>query len=326
MRRPWVGKFVLLSAIWGGSFALIKVAVDAGVPAVWVAFARCLFGALALWAFCAVQRQGVPRDRAVWGHALVVAALLNAVPFTLLAYGETKVSSVLAGVFNATTPLTTLVFVLLIVPQEKVTGAKLAGLLVGFTGVLVVLGVWQGLGDDVLVGSAACLGATTCYGAGFAYTRRFFSGGPHSAGALSAVQITCGAAQLAVAAPLLGGVPAWPGWPAAAALVVLGAAGTGLAYVLNLDVIRQAGPTVAATVTYVTPLWSTALGVLFLAEPAGWNAVAGGVIVVAGVLLARKPANRPVGQERTQPLVRADKPGPGRRAYGSPHTTTRSRQ
>ncbi|MEU4802672.1 DMT family transporter [Actinosynnema sp. NPDC023587] len=306
-----MGKFVLLSAIWGSSFALIKIAVDAGVPAVWVAFFRCLFGAVALWAVCAVQRQGLPRDRGLWGHALVVAALLNSVPFTLLAFGETKVSSVLAGVFNATTPLMTLLFVLLIVPQEKITKAKLAGLLVGFIGVLVVLNAWEGLGDDVLVGSLACLGATFCYGAGFAYTRRFFSGGPHSASALSAVQITCGTAQLAVAAPVLGGLPEWPGWPAAAALLVLGAAGTGLAYVLNLDVIREAGPTVASTVTYLTPLWSTALGVLFLSEPAGWNTVVGGAVVVAGVLLARRPANRPIGQEKDPAVVRADKPGPG---------------
>ncbi|MEU6153791.1 DMT family transporter [Actinosynnema sp. NPDC047251] len=310
MRNPWVGKFVLLSAIWGSSFALIKVAVDAGVPPVWVAFFRCLFGALALWAVCAVQRQGVPRDRRLWGHALVVAALLNSVPFTLLAYGETKVSSVLAGVFNATTPLMTLVFVLLIVPQEKISGAKLTGLVVGFAGVLVVLRAWEGLGDDVLVGSLACLGATFCYGAGFAYTRRFFSGGPQSASALSAVQITCGTAQLAVAAPLVGGLPSWPGWQAAAALLVLGAAGTGLAYVLNLDVIREAGPTVASTVTYVTPLWSTALGVLLLSEPAGWNTVVGGVVVVAGVLLARKPTNHPMGQKSTRTVVQVDKPGP----------------
>ncbi len=310
-RHHWLGRFVLLSAIWGGSFALIKVAVDAGVPAVWVALARCLFGALTLWAVCLVQRQPVPRDRRTWGHAMVVAALLNAVPFTLLAYGETKVSSVLAGVFNATTPLTTLVFVLLIVPQEKVTRTKLAGLLIGFTGVLVVLKAWEGLGDDVLAGSLACLGATACYGAGFAYTRRFFSGGSHSASALSAVQITCATAQLVVAAPILSGVPSWPGVNAVLALVVLGAAGTGLAYVLNLDLIREAGPTVASTVTYVTPLWSTALGVLLLSEPAGWNTVVGGVIVVAGVVLARKPGTRPIKQGKTSQVVLSDKPGAG---------------
>ncbi|WP_238413163.1 DMT family transporter [Saccharothrix deserti] len=212
-------------------------------------------------------------------------------PFTLLAHGETRISSVLAGVFNATTPLTTLVFVLLIVPQERITRARLSGLLVGFTGVLVVLGAWRGLAGSLLEGSLACLAATACYGAGFAYTRRFFSGGDHSASALSAAQITCATVQLAVVAWPLGGLPSWPGTSAAVALVVLGAAGTGLAYVLNLDVIRAAGPTVASTVTYVTPLWSTAVGALLLGEPVGWNTLVGGAVVIGGVLLARSRTN-----------------------------------
>ncbi|USX53648.1 DMT family transporter [Lentzea sp. HUAS12] len=284
------GKFVLLSAIWGSSFALIKVAVDAGVPSVQVALARCLFGAVALWAICAVQRAAIPRDARTWGHATVVAVLLNSVPFTLLAFGESRVDSVLAGVLNATTPLTTLAFALLVVPGERVTTTRLAGLLLGFAGVLVLLGVWRGLDGDVLVGGLACLAATTCYGAGFAYTRRFLSGGPHRASALSAVQITCATVQLTVAAPVLSGPPSWPGLPAVLALLVLGAVGTGYAYVLNLDLIRAAGPTVAATVTYVTPLWSTALGAFLLAEPVGWHTLAGGAVVIGGILLTRSPA------------------------------------
>jgi drug/metabolite transporter (DMT)-like permease len=281
---------VLLSAIWGSSFALIKVAVDAGVPPVQVALARCLFGALALWVICAAQGATVPRDPRTWGHAAVVAVLLNSVPFTLLAFGESKVDSVLAGVLNATTPLTTLAFALLIVSGERVTRTRLAGLLLGFSGVLVLLGVWRGLDGDVLAGGLACLAATTCYGAGFAYTRRFFSGGPHRASALSAVQITCATVQLGLLAPVLSGSPVWPGVHVVLALVLLGAVGTGYAYVLNLDLIREAGPTVAATVTYVTPLWSTALGVLLLAEPVGWNTFAGGALVIGGILLARQTA------------------------------------
>ncbi|MFI6705184.1 DMT family transporter [Nonomuraea sp. NPDC050478] len=283
----WMPGFVMLSVIWGASFALIKIAVEAGVPPLWVAFWRCFFGALALLAVCALRRERLPRDRTVWGHALVVAALLNAVPFTFLAYGETLVSSVLAGVWNATTPLTTLVFVILMVPQERPTARRLLGLLVGFAGVLVVLGIWQGVDGAPVAGSLACLAATTCYGAGFAYTRRFYSAREGSAAALSAVQIVCATAQLAVFAPLGGGGPSWPGVPAAAALVVLGAVGTGLAYILNLRVIRSAGSTVAATVTYVTPVWSTSLGVTLLGEPLGWNVVAGGVLVIAGVFLSR---------------------------------------
>ena len=87
---------------------------------------------------------------------------------------------------------------------------------------------------------------------------------------------------------LVDGTPAWPGGGPALALVVLGAFGTGVAYVLNLSVIRTAGPTVASTVTYLTPLWSTALGAIFLAEPVGWNTVVGAALVLAGVTVSRR--------------------------------------
>ncbi|WP_433190501.1 DMT family transporter [Actinoallomurus sp. CA-150999] len=290
----WVPGFVVLSVIWGASFALIKVAIEAGVAPMWVAFWRCLFGLVALGVVCVVRREAPPRDRRLWAHALVVAALLNAVPFTLFSYAETRVSSVVAGVWNATTPLTTLLFAVALIPGERPTLRRSLGLLTGFGGVLLVLGAWRGLGGAT-AGSLACLGATVCYGAGFTYTRRFFSGRTESAAVLSAVQILCATAELAVVTPLWAGPPAWPGAGAATALVVLGAVGTGLAYILNLGVIRAAGPTVAATVTYLTPLWSTLLGAVLLSEPLGWNTLTGGLVILTGVIVARSRRRPDVG-------------------------------
>ena len=110
-----------------------------------------------------------------------------------------------------------------------------------------------------------------------------------SAAALSAAQLLCASAELGVVAPVLAGLPAWPAGPAAVALLALGALGTGWAYVLDLGVVRAAGPTVASTVTYVIPVWSTLIGAVLLAEPVGWNTVAGGVLVVAGVVVTRLP-------------------------------------
>ena len=92
---------------------------------------------------------------------------------------------------------------------------------------------------------------------------------------------------------MTGCVPAWPGVPAGAALLALGALGTGIAYVLNLGVLRAAGPTVASTVTYVIPIWSTAIGAVLLAEPVGWNTVVGGVLVVVGVVVTRASGGTP---------------------------------
>ncbi|WP_064745452.1 DMT family transporter [Pseudonocardia acaciae] len=287
--RWWPG-FVALSAIWGSSFALIKVAVEAGVPPAWVALWRCCFGACALLAACAVRRAPLPRDPVTWAHAAVVAALLNAVPFALLAHGELLVSSVLAGALNATTPLATLVFAVLLVPSERLSKRRVFGLLVGLGGVLVLLGVGPGqtAGQGAGEGALACLAATLCYGAGFAYTRRFFSGRGGSAVALSAAQIGTATVELALVTPWLAGPPSWPGATAAVALTLLGAVGTGYAYILNLRVIRAAGAAVAATVTYLTPVWSTALGALLLAEPVGWHTVAGAALVIAGILVATR--------------------------------------
>ncbi|WP_206670948.1 DMT family transporter [Streptomyces sp. CB01881] len=290
VRRWWPG-FVALSAIWGASFALIKVAVDVGVPPLWVACWRCVLGAAALWAILALRREPAPRDLATWGHSAVAALLLNAVPFALFSYGETRVSSVLAGVVNATTPLFTLVFAVLVVPGERRPGPRrLAGLGLGFAGVLTLLGVWRGPGPGGVTGGLACLAATCCYGAGFAYLRRHLSGRPHSATGLSAVQIACAAAESALVAPFAAGAPRWPGAGPAAALLALGALGTGVAYILNLTLVRTAGTVVAAAVTYVTPLWSTGLGALLLAEPVGWNALLGGLAVIVAVALTRQPA------------------------------------
>src|SRR5512135_2178032 len=126
------------------------------------------------------SRDPVPRDLRTWGHLFVGALLLSAGPFTLYAYGETQVSSVLAGIWNATTPLLTAAVAMLALPDERPTRARVAGLLVGFAGVLVVLGAWRGVGGHALLGNLACLAAATCYGLGFPYTRRHLAGRPES--------------------------------------------------------------------------------------------------------------------------------------------------
>ncbi|MEU9040516.1 MULTISPECIES: DMT family transporter [unclassified Kitasatospora] len=291
--RRWLPRFAALSAIWGASFALIKVAVDAGVPPVWVALWRCLLGTATLGAVLVLRGEKVPRDRALWGHSAVVAVLLNTVPFILFPFGETRASSVLAGVMNATTPLFALLLTVLTVPEERRPGARrLTGLVLGFVGVLTVLGVWRGIGSGTAVGGLTCLAAACCYGAGFAYLRRFLSGRPESVTTLSALQIGCATAELAVIVPFAAGAPHWPGAGPAVALLVFGVVGTGLAYLLNLGLVRTAGTGVASAVAYVMPLWSTAIGALFLAEPVGWNALAGGVLVIAAVALTR-PRPRP---------------------------------
>ena len=223
----------------------------------------------------------------------MTALLLNAVPFSLFAYGETRVSSVVDGIWNATTPLLTMMVVLAALPEERLSTPRVVGLLIGFVGVLTVLGIWRGFEGCELLGNLSCLGAATSYGLGFPYSRRYLADRSESVLALSTAQLLCGTLELAAIAPFAPIVAAWPSVRVTVSVVVLGALGTGVAYILNNRVIRAAGATVAASVTYVIPVFSTVLGLLFLGEELTWNQPIGGLIVLFGVAVSQGRLIRP---------------------------------
>jgi drug/metabolite transporter (DMT)-like permease len=231
----------------------------------------------------AVTRRRLPAGRQVWGHLFVIALFGNSIPFALLAEGETRISSVLAGIWNASTPLLTLVVATFMLPEERPTPRRVAGLMGGFAGVLVVLGPWRSVGGTELAGQLMCLGAAACYGIAFPYTRRFVAGRPDSGVALSAGQLIWSSAQLGVVAIFVGSVPGRLPLDAVGAMLGLGVLGTGAAYILNYAVVRLAGATTASTVTYLVPLVSTALGIVVLSEALEWNQPAGAALVLASV-------------------------------------------
>ncbi len=283
-----------MAATWGCSFWWIKLGLEVLEP-VQVAFVRLAVGAMALLIVSAIIGARLPRDLSTWRHLFVVAMLVNSVPFTLFAYGETNISSVLAGIINAATPLTTLAVIMLAFPEEKPTLERVVGLLVGFVGILVVVGVWQGLGSGEWTGVAACLGAVTCYGIAFPYMRRHLTGLPDGPVALATGQVMCGAAVLLplgiAAGPLHGPITIQP----VLGLLGLGALGSGIAFVLNYQVVRAAGPSTASTVTYLTPLFAIAVGVAFLGETVVWNEPVGGLVVLLGVAVAQGRVHSAVG-------------------------------
>lgn len=136
-------QFVLLSATWGSSFVFIKV-LDRHWPAVWVALGRVALGAVTLIVLVVLRGERLRVERGAWRHLAIASLLLNVVPFTLFAYGEQHVSSVVAGLWNASAPLWVLIVVMLAFPEEQPTPARTAGLAVGFVGVALLLGPWQG--------------------------------------------------------------------------------------------------------------------------------------------------------------------------------------
>jgi drug/metabolite transporter (DMT)-like permease len=275
----------VLAVIWGCSFLLIKVALE-GVSATQVVLGRIVLGAVAILAWVVVRREPLPRQPVVWLHAAVMGVVSNVVPFLGFAWGEDNgATSGLAGIYNATTPLWTLVFAILALPSERPTRARLTGLVMGFAGVLVVLAPWRSMHGAGLAGQLACLGAGACYGVAFVYTRRFLTGRAEPLG-LAAAQLTCAAVEIGLIAPFVatGHVSLPPRvW---LSVLALGAAGTGIAYVIYYGLVRDVGATTASTVTYVVPLVAVTLGVIALGESLRWNDFAGALIVLAGILVA----------------------------------------
>jgi drug/metabolite transporter (DMT)-like permease len=285
----WLPGYLLLALIWGSSFLLIKVSVGQLHP-LYVTLGRVLAGTLTVLAVLAVTRVRLPRDWRTWGHLLFVGIFGAAIPFTLFGYGEERVSSILAGIWNAATPLIALPVAALVFRTERLTARKAAGVLIGFAGVLVVLGVWHGIGGSALTGQLMCMGAAACYGVAIPYQRRYLSGLAGSGIAVPAGQLLTASAALLLITPLVAGPPPDLGGlslKVIGSVLALGALGTGLAFVLNFRVIRFAGATTSTSVTFLMPLVSTLIGVSLLGEHVVWHQPVGALIVLTGVAVSQ---------------------------------------
>jgi drug/metabolite transporter (DMT)-like permease len=283
--RTWLPVWLALAIIWGSSFLLIKYALVDFSP-LEVAAGRIVLGALAVLTFVVVRRQRLPTDWWAWVHGAIVGTFLCTLPFLLFAWAETRISSLLAGLFNAGTPLFTALAGLMIARNDRIGSNRTLGLGIGLAGVLVILGVWNGAGGT-LAGSLAAIGATVCYGVGIQWTRQFLTDRTESAESLVAVQLIVAAACLSVAEVLLATAVPRPSGSGLLALAALGVLGTGVAFLLNYRVIRIAGALTSSTVTYATPVVSTLLAILVLGESFSWNQPAGALLVLLGVALVQ---------------------------------------
>jgi len=301
----WLPGYLALAVIWGSSFLFIKLGVHEMHP-LYVTLGRVSTGALVVVAVLLLTRARLPRGAKVWAHLAFVGLVGVTIPFTLFGYGEQRVSSVLAGIWNATTPLFVLPVAVLLFRTERWTWRRVVGVLTGFVGVLVVLGVWQGVGGAQFTGQVMCLGAAICYSIAIPYQRKFLSGLGGSGVSVPAGQLLMALAQLAIVAPLVAGPPPAVTSLSAGAIgsvVALGALGTGLAFVLNFRVIRFAGASMSASVTYLIPIVATVIGVAVLGEPVSWRQPAGAAIVLAGVAISQGLLRLPHRVRRAEPAA-----------------------
>jgi drug/metabolite transporter (DMT)-like permease len=275
-----------VSAIWGASYLLIKIALDGFEPSM-IVFARVLLAALLLYVVIQI-RGGEDRAALGWlrrhpGRTLVQGTLAVAVPFMLISFGETQISSGLTGVLISPGPLFIAMLAPLIDPTEKVDRRAGIGVVIGFAGVALLIGVdtVHSLGE--FLGALAMVGAALAYGLGAMYARLKFRGVPPLVVSFAA----CGVASALTLPPALATLAAnHPDGGEIAAVVSLGAIGTAVAFVLYFGLIGQVGAGRAALCGYLIPPLALAYGAILLDEHITPASIGGLVLILAGVSLA----------------------------------------
>ena len=224
LRAPLL--IVVLALLWGSGFLWIKLALD-GLGPFQLTFARLALGALVLGAIVVVHRLPLPRTRAMWVHLTVAALISNAIPYTLFAVAEQTVASSLAGTINATTPLWTAVIAASVGVERLASPRRVAGLVVGFGGALVLLSPWHGDVRGTLFGALACVGAAISYGVSYVYQARYVTNRGFPPLMLAFAQMTVATVLLALTLPIAGGEALELSTTVIMAISVLGVLGTG---------------------------------------------------------------------------------------------------
>ena len=303
--QAWLPTMLTLAAIWGCSFLFISVGVRE-LPPLYLALGRVLAGSVVLLAILAVKRDSLPRDPRLWAHSFVLGAIGSAIPWTLFGYGEQRIPSLLAGIWNGITPLIVLPIAVLIFRTETFSLQRVLGLVIGFAGMLVVLGAWHVQAGADLTGQALCMLAAVFYGLAIPYQKRFIAGTTLSGTALSASLLLCATVQLAIVAPIVTRQAPPVPWSLSIevllSVVALGALGSGLAFVLSLRNIRLIGASRSSMVTYLMPVFSILVGVIVLHEHITWYQPVGGLVVLLGVAVSQGLLRPP----RRTPIVAAE--------------------
>lgn len=298
-RQDW-GILLLLSVIWGGSFFFIELALTSVQPLT-VVLIRVSLAAAMLWAFRWWRGQRLPLPPGAAFAYLVLALLNNVVPFILFVWAQEQITSGLASILNATTPIWGVLVAHLLTADEKATPNKVIGVLLGFGGVAVLIGpdLLGQLGTG-LWAQLACLGATLCYALAGVWARRFRPMGIEptavATGQLTAAALVMLPLVLLFEPPWLAAAPTAGAWLALAGLAFFC---TSLAYILYFRLLASAGATNSLLVTFLIPVTAILLGALFLGERLELRSVAGMALIAAGLaaidgrLLRRFRVRRP---------------------------------
>ena len=293
-RADWA-ILLTLSVLWGGSFFFIGIAIHSVAPITLVLLRVSIASAL-LWAWRAIRRETWVLPRAVIPPLFLLALLNNALPFILFAFAQRTIPSGLASILNATTPIWGVIVAHLFTHDERLTPGKIAGVLLGFAGVAVMIGadLLGQIGRDVLA-QLACLGSTLSYALAGVWGRRFRGLGVSpvavATGSLSAAAIILLPLMLLFEPPWHAAAPAPQAWMALAGLAFFS---TAIAYILYFKLLASAGATNSLLVTFLIPVTAILLGTFVLGESlaprhfAGMALIGLGLAAIDGRLLRRR--------------------------------------
>ncbi len=283
--REW-GMLLTLSLVWGGSFFFNEIAVRQ-LPVFTVVLCRVALAAVILLAVLRLTGQRLPRSGKVWAAFFGMGMLNNVIPFSLIVAGQQSVASGVASILNAATPLFGVIFAHLLTQDEKLTPLKLAGVIVGFLGVAVMIGpdAISGLGGNLAAQMMILAGAASYAFAGI-FGRRFKAMGVSpmatATGQVIASSIILLPLVLVIDRPWT--LPA-PGWDAIAALIGVAAISTAFAYFLYFRIFASAGATNLLLVTFLIPISAILLGTAFLSEALLPRQIAGMALIGLGLSL-----------------------------------------
>jgi drug/metabolite transporter (DMT)-like permease len=282
--------FLALGLMWGSSYLFIKLAVDDFGTFTLVSL-RLLVGAALLWVVIRLAHQPLPRERRMYGHLVVMAIVNITIPFLLITWAEQSVDSSLAAILTSPVPLFAIILSALFLADEPIRVNGVAGLIVGFVGVIIITSPGLTSGNSSITGELALLGAAFSYAVGAVYSRRNVRGLPPMIPAV--FQVSFAAIIVSVFALLF--EHPWTATPDAEAvfsILWLGIFGSGLAYLLVFRLFQHWGATRTTLIAYVIPPVGIVLGVLVLNEPIDARIVLGTALVVAGVGLVNSRFGR----------------------------------
>jgi drug/metabolite transporter (DMT)-like permease len=281
--KDWLA-FILLGTIWGSSFLWIKIAVQEIGPLLLVAL-RLLFGILALLVLVLYKRPEWPRQRRLWINLTILGIINNAIPYTLISWGEQYIDSAVAAILNSTAPLFTMIVAHLFLTDDRMTRRRVFALLLGFVGIFVLFSRDLSGGPlGTLLGQLAVLLAAISYAFASVFARRTTQG---LSPVMQALVPLFGADLLLwTLAPIVESPLTLPQLPLTwVAIIWLGVMGVAVAFILYFYLLHSVGPTRTVLVTYVFPLVGVILGVVFLHEQLDWQLLAGAFLVIASVVL-----------------------------------------